>query len=341
MPEPQAAIPKGSLVLITGVTGHVASQLTKQFLEREYKVRGTVRDLAKASWLVEDVFKPYADRGDLELVPMPDITVEGGFDDAVKGASAVIHVATIGFDADPNKVITPAVASALSILKAAVKEPSVKRFVFTGSVVATTMPVPENTENITKNSWNDAAVELAWAPPPYNPDRTLIVYMASKVAAEKAVWKFVDEEKPPFAVNVVTPQTILGKRFSKNCTSLSSSILPNFYEGNLEITHMLPAMFAVDVKDVALLHVAAALDPDVNSERIQAWGRHRTWNETLALLRQLFPNHKFADDLPNPPSFSITSDLTLPLALLKKWGGQEDWRPIEETFLDNLDHVPR
>ncbi|KAK4447828.1 hypothetical protein QBC34DRAFT_486082 [Podospora aff. communis PSN243] len=337
----QATIPKGSLVLITGITGHVASELTKQFLDRGYRVRGTVRDLAKASWLVNDVFKSYVDRGELEVVPIPDIAAEGGFDDAVKGASAVAHVATIGFDADPNKVVTPTVRSTLSILKAALKEPSVKRFVYTGSIVATTMVVPGNTENITKDSWNDAAVEIAWAPPPYNPDRTFPVYMASKVAAEKALWKFVEEEKPPFAVNVVTPQTIIGKRLNKNCTSLSASILPSMYEGNLEITNMLPAMFAVDVKDVALLHLAAALDPDVKSERIQAWGRHQTWNEALALLRKLFPNHKFVDDFVNPPSYSITADLTLPLALLKKWGGQSDWRPIEETYLDNLDHVPR
>jgi nucleoside-diphosphate-sugar epimerase len=241
MAEPQTTISKGSLVLITGITGHVASELTKQFLERGYKVRGTVRDLAKASWLVNDVFKSYADRGDLELVPIPDITVEGGFDDAVKGASAVVHVATIGFDPDPNKVVTPTVKATLSILNAALKEPSVKQFVYTGSIVATAMLVPGNTENITKYSWNDAVLEIAWAPPPYNPDRTFPVYMASKVAAEKALWKFVDEEKPPFAVNVVTPQTIIGKRLSKNCTSLSASILPSLYEGNLEITHMLPA----------------------------------------------------------------------------------------------------
>jgi hypothetical protein len=115
----------------------------------------------------------------------------------------------------------------------------------------------------------------------------------------------------------------------------------NLSSATSECTKAFVTVIAVDVKDVALLHLAAALDPDVSSERIQAWGRHQTWNEALALLRKLFPNHKFVDDFANPPSYSVTSDLTLPLALLKKWGGQSDWRPIEETYLDNMDHVPR
>jgi hypothetical protein len=100
-------------------------------------------------------------------------------------------------------------------------------------------------------------------------------------------------------------------------------------------------VFAVDVHDVALLHLAAALDPGVDGQRIQAWGRHCTWNETLAILRKLFPNHKFVDDFAESASYSITADLTLPRALLKKWGNQDDWRPLEQTFLDNMDHVPR
>jgi len=242
MAEPTAAIPEGSLILITGVTGHVASELTKQFLERGYKVRGTVRDLVKAAWLVEDVFKTHADSGNFEIVPVPDISARGAFDDAIKGASAVAHIATIGsFDSDPNKVVTPTVASVTSILDSASKEASVKRFVFTGSIVATTMLVPGNSAHITKDSWNDAVLDIAWAPPPYDQSRAFPVYMASKVAAEKELLRFVAEEKPHFAVNVVTPQTILGRRLNKNCTSLSAKILPSLYEGNLDIVQMLPA----------------------------------------------------------------------------------------------------
>ncbi|KAK0649270.1 hypothetical protein B0T16DRAFT_428092 [Cercophora newfieldiana] len=341
MSEPNTAIPKGSLVVITGVTGHVASELTRQFLSRGYKVRGTVRDLAKASWLVDDVFKSYADKGALELVAVPDISAEGVFDDVVKGAAAVLNVASIvSFDPNPHNVITPVVAATSSILKAAAKEPSVKRFVQTGSIVATTMLVPGNTTHITKDTWNETAVEMAWAPPPYDASRAFPTYMASKVAAEKEVWRFIAEEKPHFAVNVVTPQTIIGKRLSPFCTSFSATIVPSLYEGKMDTFQILPAMFGVNVKDVALLHLAAALDPDVTGERIHAWGQHCTWNEALGLMRKLFPNHKFIDDF-SDASYSLTTDLTIPLALLKKWGNQDGWIPLEQSFLDNMDHVPR
>ncbi|KAF6809159.1 hypothetical protein CPLU01_15553 [Colletotrichum plurivorum] len=72
MSSPKTAIPPGSWVLVSGATGHVAAHTVKQFLERGFRVRGTVRDLETAAWLVEDVFKPSADRGDLELVHVPD-----------------------------------------------------------------------------------------------------------------------------------------------------------------------------------------------------------------------------------------------------------------------------
>ncbi len=95
MAEPKSTIPKGSWVLVTGATGFVGSHLSKQFLERGYRVRGTVRDLKTAGWLVDDVLKKYADRGDFALTEVPDLGADHAFDEAVKGVSAIAHVASI------------------------------------------------------------------------------------------------------------------------------------------------------------------------------------------------------------------------------------------------------
>jgi len=227
----KTTIPKGSWVLITGVTGHVASELARQFLERGYRVRGTARDLAKASWLVNDVFKDYVDKGYFELTHVPYIDAEGGFDASVKGVSAIAHVATIGFDPDPNKVVTPTVAATVSVLKAALREPSVKQFVYTSSIVSHTSPFPGNTTHVTPDTWNDDISKVAWAPPPYDESRIFPVYMASKTEAERALWKFVADEKPHFQVNSVSPQTIFGKRLNKNGSSPTASLIPQLYEG--------------------------------------------------------------------------------------------------------------
>lgn len=45
-----------------------------------------------------------------------------------------------------------------------------------------------------EESWDEAVLDLAGAPPPYGPDRAIPVYMASNVAAEHEVWRFVSDE---------------------------------------------------------------------------------------------------------------------------------------------------
>jgi len=71
------------LVLITGVNGYIASVTAKFFLDSgHYRVRGTVRSLESAG---QKMLKPYAEKGEFEVVEVPNITVDGAFDEAVKG----------------------------------------------------------------------------------------------------------------------------------------------------------------------------------------------------------------------------------------------------------------
>lgn len=144
MSSPPTAIPSGSWVLVTGATGFVASHVTRQLLQRGYKVRGTVRDQFKAQWLIDDHFKPYAESGSYELVTVSDISAAGVFDEAVKGVSAVTHIASIlDFDPNPNNVVPQTVAGVTSILESASNESSVTRFVFTSSMAAAASPMSE------------------------------------------------------------------------------------------------------------------------------------------------------------------------------------------------------
>ena len=95
-------------------------------------------------------------------------------------------------------------------------------------------------------------------------------------------------------------------------------------------------VWIVDVKDVALLHVAAMLDPKVKGARLHAWGHHNSWNDVLAILRKLYPQRKLIDDLPDEVGTSPTTDFSQPLALLKKWGNQDGWTALEETVTENM-----
>jgi nucleoside-diphosphate-sugar epimerase len=212
-----------------------------ELLKLGYKVRGTVRDLERASWLTDELFSTYVASGSFVIVRVPDLAVEGAFNEAVRGISAIVHVATIvSISPNPNEVIPQTVAGVLNVLSSAIKEPSVERFVYTSTAVTGFMPVPNTKFYVDSNSWNDMAVQIAWAPPPYEPSRGMTVYMASKVEAERAVLQFVKDHKPKFAVNTVNPFTTLGKVLSKNQTGSTTDWIRQLWSGEIDSIKAIP-----------------------------------------------------------------------------------------------------
>ncbi|RFU73193.1 nadp-binding rossmann-fold containing, partial [Trichoderma arundinaceum] len=261
------AIPTGSWVLVTGASGFLGSHITSQFLKRGFRVRGTVRDVSKSSWLVEGPFRSYAEDGVLELVAVPHLGAHGAYDEAIKGVAAILHVAYVTkIVPDPNEVITPTIAGIRSIMDAAMREPSVRRVVFTSSAL-TASALTQGIDNGTvgRNSWNDAVLEAAWAPPPYGVSHAIANYPASKVAAEKEVWRFVEENELPFTVNVVSPAGMTGEPLNKTHVEGQANWVVHAFRGDREFMDPMLASFYGDVKDVALIHVAAVLDPEVRN----------------------------------------------------------------------------
>lgn len=78
------AVPKGSTVLVTGANGFLGSHVADQFLRHGYKVRAAVRDPSKEAWAV-DVFGKLYGKDSFELVAVPEMAVEGAYDEAIKG----------------------------------------------------------------------------------------------------------------------------------------------------------------------------------------------------------------------------------------------------------------
>jgi uncharacterized protein YbjT (DUF2867 family) len=78
------AIPKDSLILVTGINGFIGSHVADQLLKAGYRVRGTTRTIAKVQNLCAMWEKKFG-AGRVEIATVPDMSKEGAFDEAVKG----------------------------------------------------------------------------------------------------------------------------------------------------------------------------------------------------------------------------------------------------------------
>ncbi len=207
----------------------------------------------------------------------------------------MVHVASdLSFGPDPNIVVKNAIAFTMGALHSAVKEPSVKRFVLTSSSSAAAPLKFNEPYDLTPESWATASIEAAWAPPPYEQDRMLSVYAASKAQAEQAMWQFVKDHKPSFVANSVLPDFICGLPVSleKQGYGPSNTLLQALWNKN-DYFRVLYPQFMVDVKDTARLHLAALLAPDAKNERVFAYAHNKTWTDRIARLEQMYPDHQF------------------------------------------------
>ena len=79
----------GKTVLITGINGYIASVLGQYLLTKGYSIRGTARSKRTTEPLLEGPYAPYLER--IRIYEVPDMTVDGAFDEAVKGLYRTDH----------------------------------------------------------------------------------------------------------------------------------------------------------------------------------------------------------------------------------------------------------
>ncbi|EON63476.1 hypothetical protein W97_02704 [Coniosporium apollinis CBS 100218] len=338
---PNPVIQPGSWILVTGVNGFIGSHIADQLLLAGYKVRGTVRNASKNAWMAEFFESKYG-KDVFELIEVGDMSQEGSLDAAMKGVEGVAHVASVlSQDPNPHNVIPPTIAFAVNALKAAAAEPSVKRFVLTSSSTATYAPGPNLGRTIDAKTWNEDSVKAAWAPAPYEPERTWVTYAASKTEGEQAVWKWVEENEPALVVNAVLPPVNFGPALdlARQGRQSTSYAITEALEGEFKIFGGFAPGFFVDVRDTARLHVLALLHPDVKNERIFGFAGSFNWDDVYAVLRQMFPERDFPEPDPNAPR---DTNKILPAGraegLLREMG-RPGWVGLEETVRASLEGV--
>lgn len=149
--------------------------------------------------------------------------------------------------------------------------------------------------DLTDDCWDEVSIKKAWEPPPYEMDRALYVYNASKAQSEQALWKFVREHKPNFVVNAVLPDFVCGLPVNseKQGWGPSNGIAKRLWDGQ-DGWQILYPQFGIDARDTALLHVAAATKPDTEGRRLFGYAWNKTWADWIGRLREMYSGHAFS-----------------------------------------------
>lgn len=248
----------GELVLVTGGSGFIGAHCIVQLLQKGYRVRTTVRSPAREADVRAMVREGGVEAGDQLSFAVADLTKDEGWAEAVAGCAYVLHVASPFPPSLPqheDELIVPARDGALRVLKAA-RDAGVKRVVLTSSFAAIGYG-----QKITRKPFN----EENWTDPNGDDVRA---YVKSKTIAEKAAWDFIANQGGPLELSVINPVGVFGPVLGPDY-STSILLVQRLMDGALP---GVPRLYfgAVDVRDVAWMHIECMTNPAAKSQRFLA-----------------------------------------------------------------------
>jgi nucleoside-diphosphate-sugar epimerase len=273
-------------VLVTGAAGYLASWVVQAMLNEGHTVHGTVRSLADGAKLQHLHGLANKHPGRLRLYKA-DLLQPHSFDDAIRGCSLVIHVASPYFIDKPKDVqrqlVDPAVQGTLNVLASVERETGVTRVVLTSSVVA----LYDDACDLALVS--DHMVREGDVNP--NTDAHHNSYAYSKTRAEQAAWA-QQRQQQRWELVTIHPGAIFGPSLSSRADATSVDMAVQFLNGSFRTGVPRLTLGLVDVRDVALAHARAALSP-------QAKGRYIVVAQSLRLLEMAKLMHVQAAGLKN------------------------------------------
>ncbi|EAY92353.1 hypothetical protein OsI_14080 [Oryza sativa Indica Group] len=275
---------EGETVLVTGASGFIGSCLVRRLLARGYSVHAAVLnpdDKAETDHLHALAAAGGGEGRRLRVFP-GDLLDGAALLAAARGCSGVFHLASpciVDRVLDPQaQLMVPAVEGTLNVLRAAKDAGGVRRVVVTSSISAI-VPSP---------GWPAGEVrdERCWTDLDYC-EKNGVWYPASKTLAEKAAWKFAEENG--LDVVVVNPGTVMGLVIPPTINA-SMAMLVRLLEGCTE-EYADFYMGPVHVEDVALAHILLYENPSAS-------GRHLCvqsiahWSDFASRVAELYPEYK-------------------------------------------------
>ncbi|KAM0473867.1 hypothetical protein ACHAPX_007915 [Trichoderma viride] len=292
-----------NLLVLTGATGFLGFKVLTIALAAGYNVRLVVRSAAKADTVLNSPSIKALDLSQekLSFVIVENMELPHAFDEAVKGATHVIHCASpipsFGGAAPPTPeqydefFVQAAVKSTVELLESSRKAGTVKRIVMTSSMVAIT-PFHYYLGQGDDKTF-DAEFRIPLDKGPYGFE--FQAYSASKAAALNESEAWVKQNKPGFDLINILPGWIFGAdelatKVQDFETSSTNSVLLGFLRGSQ--TDVPSNSNSVLVDDAARLHVLA-LDPKIpgNQAFVAAADgvNGMVWEDGIKIIKESFP----------------------------------------------------
>lgn len=285
--------PAETTVLVTGASGFIGLHCVRELLQNGYRVRGTVRSLAREPKL-RDALAGHVDTSNFELVTA-DLMSDEGWAEAMRGCRYVWHVASPVPTAPPkheDELIIPAREGTLRVLRAA-SEAGVERVVLTSSIAAVCEGYPRDPSRVfNEDDWSLLEGEVS-------------AYDKSKTLAERAAWEFVGGLAGDKMLELATinPGLVLGPVLEQDYGVSAEAIrklMRRDYPGCPRL-----GWPTVDVRDVASAHLAAMTTPEANGQRFCCCVDFVWMKEMAAILNEHFGDRGYKVPTRTLPDFVV------------------------------------
>jgi nucleoside-diphosphate-sugar epimerase len=245
-------------VLVTGGSGFIGTHCILQLLAAGHQVRTTIRNLKREGDVRAILKVGGAEPRNRLSFFAADLENDAGWREAVAGCDFVLHVASPLPPSVPkheDELIVPAREGTLRVLRAS-RDAGVKRVVVTSSFAAIGYGHKVRETPFNETDWTD----------PNGDD--VAPYTKSKTLSERAAWDFLSKEGGSLELSVVNPVAVFGPVMGPDY-SASILLVQRMMDGAMPGT---PQLYfgAVDVRDVADLHLRAMTHPAAKGERFLA-----------------------------------------------------------------------
>lgn len=307
-----------SLVLLTGVTGMVGYSVLLRLVRSGYRVRCAVRTQSSFDRIASLApTQPYLSQ--VSSILVPDMGVDGAYDDAAADVTYIIHVASPiplldgedSTDDYESSMLQPAVRGTLNMLEAATKhKPVIKRVVMTGSMSSLCATI-EAFETLLDEDTRRHEFKRPFESQPY-------AYIASKTLAFQAAKDFMKVQRD-FELVHVLPAFIIGRDETVTNASQIAKGSNGVVMASL-LGHPRPPVggASVHLDDIAEMHLRALTVDTQGGKYVDFLGcctdsQTVQWTDAYEIVKRRYPQAveaglvKFVDaenaaTLPNPIS---------------------------------------